>query len=312
MPRDLPELKLHWNDPVSGRAKSVPLQGAVRIGSDRHGNDVVLPLQTVEPFHAEVAAIPEGGWEVVSLVPRRLKIGEGMAMHARLADGSTFSVGPVTFHLLAVEAAPPRPVSGSGSRAAFVPPSPTAIPGGRRSVAAGLLLVAATAAAAWSALRERTPAPDLKSAPTAVDPFARPHPKARTSARPAPLEAGSIVLAPADEPRDPAGSVTVLVRLSGATVPIRGFFVSAGGQLVTSYRVVAGTDSVAVFAPGSAGPVPARVVATDAASGLALLQASVAGPVPVAPLDDDAVMRSPAFSVGASPRDVRAFAASNR
>ena len=287
----------------------MPLTGAVRIGSDRRQNDVVLDLPSVEPFHAEVVAGPVG-WELVSLGMRKLKVDDGMSLHARLDAGSEFTIGPVAFRVEAVEAAP-RASSGSG-RAVAPPERHT-----HWSVLLGLALAAATLALTWSARRDPSPAKSGAPPRTArADPTApkRPRPKAADPVRLPPLEAGSVALAPAaDDARTPQdASVTILVRLGGSPVPIRGFFVSAGGQLVTNHHLVAGTGPLEALVPGAGAPVPARLVAFDAARDLALLQAAVPGPVVVASLDDEAEMRGLALALGVSAADLRSFVAANR
>ncbi|HKC23301.1 MAG TPA: trypsin-like peptidase domain-containing protein, partial [Thermoanaerobaculia bacterium] len=91
--------------------------------------------------------------------------------------------------------------------------------------------------------------------------------------------------------RTKSALVTVVGRSSkGADVSTgSGFFVDAIGRVVTSYRVVKGTDSQHVLLPGSGGKiVEARVLAADEERDLALLQTSIAPPAPVAVLADAA------------------------
>lgn len=312
-------LRLCWTDPVTGVARSVPLAGALRLGSNRQNNDVVLPLRSVEAFHAEILGDRDGGWELVALGARRLKVGEAMTARARLSAGTEFSVGPVAFRVRPEEDVARRPVSSTGSRRAFAPPSPPppapAAEASRWPLAAGLLLVAATGVATWSALRDRGPGPSepVKAASSPAAPAGRARPKARPAARPAPLEAGAPSLhAETGEPHEAGdGAVPVLVNLAGASVRVRGFFVSPDGRIVTNHRLVASADSIFVEIAGAA-PVPARLVASDPARDLALLEAAVTGPVSVAPLDADDAMRTVADALGVPASGVRAFVASSR
>ena len=309
MPRPLPEsLTISWSDPVTGETRSRRLDGAVRIGSNRQENDVVLGTPGVEPLHAEILA-DGGGWELVSLGLRRLKVDDAMHLRARLSSGSTFSIGPVVFRVLRDETNGRRP--SSGSHPAFDAPAPPP----RRSVGpaiAGLLLVLATGAAAWMSLRDEAAGRPEGGPPRArLRPSPQAPPPAKSPAGAAALAAGSLARAPLAGVAQPA-SATVVVRRAGTSFTLRGFFVSASGQLVTNHRLVAGADSVEVLAPGFAAPVPARLVAGDPARDLALLQADVLPPVPVAPLDDENVMREPEFALGASGADVRAFVGAHR
>jgi hypothetical protein len=314
MPRATPEcLRLCWTDPVTGAARSVPLEGALRLGSSRQ-NDVVLPIRSVEPFHAEILGNAEGGWEVVALGVRRLKVGETMAPRASLSSGTEFAVGPVAIRVRPAGASP-RPVSSTGSRRAFAPPPPQAAPHAGWHALAGVALAAATAVAAWSALRGG--AHDATSERTKAVAASAPAPgRARPRAKPplkSALEAGSLVLAAsADETRgEPSGAVTVLVRLAGASVPVRGFTVTSAGLVVTNLRLVASAESILVRSAGAAS-VPARLVASDAAHDLALLESALAAPSPVAPLDDDDAVRRIALSLGVRASDLRSFVASHR
>ncbi len=308
MARPLPGLRLCWTDPATGDARALVLQGAVRIGSSRN-NDVVLPLRSVEPYHAEVLANPAGGWDLVAVTPRGLNVGGRMTPHARLLPGTEFSVGSVGFRarVLDDEARPavPRSLSGDVRRWEPAPVASDASRGPLAAVAA-VVILAVAGVAIWSGLRARPPAPPaLASARPAPAPAAR-----RPAPAPPPLEAGSLALAPAE---DPAGAVAaVLVRMGGTTVPVRGFFVSAGGLLVTTRRLVLAADSFSVRVSGRAAPLSARLVASDPDHDLALLHVAVDEPVPVAPLHDDAAMLSPAFAIGASPSEVRTFVAAHR
>ena len=130
MPREVrAPLLLCWSDPISGEARSAPVDGALRIGSNWQQNDVVLPLRSVEAFHAEVLFTRSGGWEIVATGSRRLKVGGVMTARAQLKAGTEFAVGPVTFRARAAEASPRRAVTRTGSapmaarwRAMIAPP----------------------------------------------------------------------------------------------------------------------------------------------------------------------------------------------
>jgi S1-C subfamily serine protease len=62
-----------------------------------------------------------------------------------------------------------------------------------------------------------------------------------------------------------------------------GFFISTNGMLVTNYHVVANSSAVSIFSPQSRQQYHARIVRTDPASDLALLQADMTSmPIPLA------------------------------
>lgn len=301
-------------DPVTGAARSVPLEGALRFGSNRGQNDVVLPLRSVEAFHAEILGDREGGWELVALGPRRLKVDGQMTARARLAAGTEFSIGPVAFRVRPAEPATRRPVSSTGSRRAFTPPPP-AQAAARWPAVAAAVLVAGTAVTTWSALRTRetaAPGPQPNSAAPAAGPAGRARPRSKAADRTALLEAGSVATSAPRPPDDGDAAPIVLVKVGGAWTPVQGFFVTTSGLVVTNQRLPAAAEAILVRAAGADAPVPARVIASDPAKDLALLEAPVAGPVSAARLDDDAALREAALTLGVPPSDVRAFVAAHR
>jgi hypothetical protein len=315
MPREIPiSLRLCWSDPVSGEARSVPLEGALRFGSNRRQNDVVLPLQSVEPFHAEILGDRAGGWELVALGPRRLKVGDQMTAHARLTAGSEFSIGPVAFRIRPDDVSARRPVSSTGAPRAFAPPPPSAPAPARWSAAGVALLVAATGVATWSALNQRAedaPGARAKSASSASPSSSRALPKSKTANRTALLEAGSVATSQAASP-DGAAAPIVLVRIGGSWAPVRGFFVTTNGLVLTNQRLAAAAESILVRAAGAEAPVTARLVASDPAKDLALLEVPVDGPVLATRLDDDDALCAAALALGVPAADVRAFVAAHR
>lgn len=315
MPREIPvSLRLCWSDPVTGEARSVPLEGALRFGSNRQQNDVVLPLRSVEPFHAEILGDRSGGWELVALGPRRLKVDDRMTARARLAAGTEFSVGPVAFRVRPDEAQVRKAVSSTGSRRAFAPPPPPPAPARGPAIAVAIL-VAATGVATWSALHPgRDDAPGARA--TAASPGApapgRPRPKAKAADRTALLEAGSVATSPGAPTDLETAAPIVLVKIGGSWAPVQGYFVTTNGLLLTNQRLAAAADAILVRAAGADAPVTARLVASDPAKDLALLEVPVNGPVLATRLDDDDALRAAALALGVPPADVRAFVAAHR
>ena len=316
MPREIPaSLRICWTDPVTGVARSVPLEGALRFGSNRQQNDVVLPLRSVEPFHAEILGDRSGGWELVTLGPRRLKVDDQMTARARLTAGTEFSVGPVAFRVRPDEVQVRRPVSSTGSRRAFAPPPPPAPVPARWPVAGVAFLVAATGVATWSALHqkaENAPGARAQAASPAAPAAGRARPKAKAADRTALLEAGSVATSPAAAPDAGDSAPIVLVKIGGSWAPVQGFFVTTNGLLLTNQRLAAAAESILVRAAGADAPVPARLVASDPAKDLALLEVPVSGPVLATRLDDDAALRASALALGGPAADVRAFVAAHR
>jgi hypothetical protein len=316
MPREIPvSLRICWTDPVTGEARSVPLEGALRFGSNRQQNDVVLPLRSVEPFHAEILGDSSGGWELVALGPRRLKVDDQMTARARLTAGTEFSVGPVAFRVRPDEVQVRRPVSSTGSRRAFAPPPPPAPAPARWPVAGVALLVAATGVATWSALRQRTenaPGARARAASPAAPAAGRARPKAKAADRTALLEAGSVATSPAPAPDAGDSAPIVLVKIGGSWAPVQGFFVTANGLLLTNQRLAAAAEAILVRAAGADAPVPSRLVASDPAKDLALLEVPLNGPVLATRLDDDVALRAAALALGVPAADVRAFVAAHR
>ncbi|MEO8054556.1 MAG: trypsin-like peptidase domain-containing protein [Acidobacteriota bacterium] len=315
MPREIPvSLRLCWTDPVTGEARSVPLEGALRFGSNRQQNDVVLPLRSVEPFHAEILGDQAGGWELVALGPRRLKVGDQMTPRARLTVGTEFSVGPVAFRVRPSELTVSRAVSSTGSRRAFAPPPPAPAPG-RWAVAGAALLVSATGVATWSALHQKAEVASgfrAKAASPAAAAAGRARPKAKAAGRTALLEAGSVATSPAAAPDSGAAAPIVLVKIGGSWAPVQGFFVTTNGLVLTNQRLIAAAESILVRAAEADAPVTARLVASDPGKDLALLEVPVNGLVLATRLDDDDALRAAALALGVPAADVRAFVGAHR
>ena len=305
MPDAGASLALMWMDPATGETRKVPLDHALRLGSNRQQNDVALPFAGVEALHAEIVSRPGGGWEIAPLGVLRLKVDGAMVPRAELRPGSTFSIGILDFTVGYAGASPERagaarpaaPVSGS-SRILVPPPvRRPAVAGPRppepdRRLAFALLgggLVAALGGVAWFVALRPKPAPPTVPPATV------------------PLAATSAPAKPAEEAADPFAAakksvVTVIAKLAfdKGFATGTGFFVTSSGKLVTNFHVVKRTDYQQILMPGSKKPIDARILATDEEHDLALLQAMVDPPVPVAPLAAGAVLKmgDPVFALG--------------
>src|SRR5262249_42642268 len=133
------------------------------------------------------------------------------------------------------------------------------------------------------------------SSPTAVAlkatvpaPVPAPVAAAPTAAPPPPPTAPADVFASAKK-----SVVTVIGKLSfePGYATGTGFFVDRAGKVVTNYHVVRRTDYQQIVLPGTKTPVDARILGFDADHDLALLQAYVTPPVPVAPLANSFVLK---------------------
>jgi S1-C subfamily serine protease len=93
---------------------------------------------------------------------------------------------------------------------------------------------------------------------------------------------------------------------------VRGFFVTTNGLVLTNQRLAAAAESILVRAAGAEAPVTARMVASDPAKDLALLEVPVDGPVAATRLDDDDALRAAAVALGVPAADVRAFVGAHR
>ena len=311
------EVTLMWIDPATGETRKVPLDHAVRLGSNRKQNEIVLPFAGVAPLHAEIVSKPGGAWEIVPIAAPRLKVDGAMVARAELKPGTTFLVGVVEFTVGFTRTAPEK----TGAPAAPSPPAPAPAPVSRRPappqpafrpppvaakrpaapdrrllyglVAAALVVVAS----GITFFLARRPAKAVL-APPAVE--ATGSTAASTAAVSAPPPAPA---APAD-PFAPAKKsvVTVIAKLafekgfSSGT----GFFVTTSGKVLTNFHVVKRTDYQQILLPGREKPVDARILAKDEDHDLVLLQAFIEPPVSVAPLARDSVlhMGDPVFALG--------------
>jgi hypothetical protein len=291
-------------DPATGETRKVPLDHALRLGSNRQQNDVALPFAGVEALHAEIVSRPGGGWEIAPVGVLRLKVDGAMVPRAELRPGSTFSIGILDFTVgyagaAGAAARPPAPVSGSSRILVPPPPHRPAVAGPRppepdRRLAFALLgggLVAALGGVAWFVVLRPKPAPPAP--PPATVPLAAASAPASAPAR--------------QEPADPFADakksvVTVIAKLAfdKGFATGTGFFVTSSGKLVTNFHVVKRTDYQQILMPGSKKPIDARILATDEEHDLALLQAMVDPPVPVAPLASSALLKmgDPVFALG--------------
>ena len=129
MPDAGASLALMWMDPATGETRKVPLDHALRLGSNRQQNDVALPFAGVEALHAEIVSRPGGGWEIAPVGVLRLKVDGAMVPRAELRPGSTFSIGILDFTVGYAGALPERAGAAarpaatvSGSSRILVPP----------------------------------------------------------------------------------------------------------------------------------------------------------------------------------------------
>jgi hypothetical protein len=284
-------LALMWLDPATGQTRKVLLDHALRLGSNRQKNDLILPFLGVEAFHAEIVSRSGGGWEIAPIGVPRLKVDGAVVPRAELKPGTTFSVGIVDFTVGYTGLAPqwtesvPQPASKPvGSSRIVVPrlPSRPAPAQGRpptpdRSLHFALLgggVVAALAGVAWFVV--------LRPKPAATTPA---EPALRVAAL---TSAPTAVPTPSVDPFDAAKKsvVTVIAKLAfeKGFATGTGFFVTPSGKLVTNFHVVKRTDYQQVILYGQKKLVDARIIFTDEEHDLALLQAMIDPPVPVAPL----------------------------
>jgi hypothetical protein len=305
-----------WMDPATGETRKVPLDHALRLGSNRQQNDVALPFAGIEALHAEIVSRPGGGWEIAPVGVLRLKVDGAMVPRAELRPGSTFSIGVLDFTVGYAGASPERAgavrpaATVSGSSRILVPPPPRrpAVAGPRppepdRRLASALLgggLVAVLAAGVWFAVLR----PKAGSRPGAA-PASKIAATAGATGDEAP--APRLPAKPAEEAADPFAAakksvVTVIAKLAfdKGFATGTGFFVTSSGKLVTNFHVVKRTDYQQILMPGSKKPIDARILATDEEHDLALLQAMVDPPVPVAPLAAGALLKmgDPVFALG--------------
>jgi hypothetical protein len=308
---DAASLALMWLDPVTGETRKVPLDHALRLGSNRQQSDIALPFAGVEALHAEIVSRPGGGWEIAPVGVLRLKVDGAMVPRAELRPGSTFSIGILEFTVGYAGTAPgragaaPRPAATvSGSSRIVVPPAPRRPPvaGPRpaepdRRLAFGLLgggLVAILAAGVWFAVL-------------------RPKAGGPPGASPAAVTAAAATSAPALAPPTAAASTDPFAEAKKSVVTVvaklafdkgfatgTGFFVTSSGKLVTNFHVVKRTDYQQILMPGSKKPIDARIIATDEEHDLALLQAMIDPPVAVAPLAAGSILKmgDPVFALG--------------
>ena len=320
MPDAAVSLALMWVDPATGETMKVPLDHALRLGSNRQQNDVALPFAGVEALHAEIVSRP-GGWEIAPVGVLRLKVDGAMVPRAELRPGSTFSIGILDFTVgyagKAPEGARPAgrtPATTSGSRI-VVPPPPRrpAVAGPRppepdRRLTFALLgggLVAVAAAGLWFAVlrpkASRPPVAASTAGAAASNPVSTGTAAAGTSA---PAASAAAPPASAADPFEAAKKsvVTVIAKLAfeKGFATGTGFFVTTSGKLVTNFHVVKRTDYQQILMPGQKKPVDARILATDEEHDLALLQAMIDPPAAVAPLASGAILKmgDPVFALG--------------
>lgn len=281
-------LYLTWTDPVTGKSLRVLLEEVVRIGANRERNDIVLALPGVEPYHAEVAVIPGGGYELSAVGSSVVTLNDRPVDRQKILPGASFNVGPVAFTVAFAE----RPAPAATGPASFSYQSRE--PASKVPAALGTVLAAVGLAALGASyfviapyLRERksaAPTPDLAAGRPAV-----PTPTATPP--------------PGDPFREVKKSVvTVIGKLAfrPGFATGTGLFVDPVGKVVTNYHVVMKTDYQQIILPGSKNPIDARIIGYDEDLDLALLQAYVRPPVPVAPMEYKAAakMGDAVFALG--------------
>jgi S1-C subfamily serine protease len=286
-----------WVDPTTGAPCKHVLSRAVRIGSNPKVNDIVLPFAGVAPLHAEIVASTDGGWELVAYGLSPVLLNDEPIERAPLSAGSNFSIGVISF-TVAASAASPLYASSTAGRPGAVPagaaprrvppapahvpavPAPAQRPGSTSSmripvaIAATAVVIVALGLGGFLLLRSR---PEPKPEPS------KPAPLPTKPAPPAP----AVTPTPADPFAEAKRSVvTVIAKLSfdEGFATGTGFFVTSSGRVLTNYHVVRKTDYQQVILPGTKKPIDARILSFDEARDLALLQAYVTPPVPVAPV----------------------------
>ncbi len=299
-------LGLMWLDPATGETRRVPLDHALRFGSNRQQNDVTLPFAGVEPLHAEIVSRPGGGWEIAPLGVSHLKVDGAAVPRAELKPGTTFSIGvvdftvgytsptlerngttsqlaarPVSSSRIVVPPPPNRPAPAAGRRPAPDRRLPFALLGGGA--------VAALAAVAWLVALRPKPAP----------PPAQPSPRAAAPAS-APTAAPTQSIDPFDAAKKSVVTVIAKLAFEKGFATGTGFFVTPSGRLVTNLHVVKRTDYQQVILYGQKKLIDARIVYTDEEHDLALLQAMIDPPVAVAPLAKTSLLKmgDPVFALG--------------
>ncbi len=317
-------LHLNWTDPGTGQPRSEPLRAALRIGSNPEWNDIVLASAGINPLHVDIQAAPGGELEVVAMGSSVVLLNGRQIKRERLAEGSTLGVGSISFRIgrpvlkrPTPPPPPPRPVPSTprpsvstttttNIHALPKPPSPgfdmkqIAVLAG--AVAFGVLLAGA-GFYFWQ--RARVP----KSAPAAPAPATKSTPAPETGIAAFPTTpAGSFptaALLPTTVPSTAPAAGDPFVQAKSAVVTViakhsfdpgfstgSGFFVSSQGRVVTNLHVIAKTDYQQILLPGNKKPIDARILARDDVHDLALLQAYVTPPVPIAPLGASAALRS--------------------
>ena len=276
------DLYLHWDDPATGCPRSRVVTDGLRIGAADGPADVRVRASGLNALHAEIRLLPDGRCLVAAMGSSRVLVGDDVVTRCEVVPGSVLQLGTLALRFAStgtrasgnVEA--PRPAL---ARPNPRPPRPgTAASSGRTAVRASLAAAAVllAVAAAYLALREKAPAAGAAVPAAAVG---------LAAARPSP--APPPTAAPADPFGRARGSVVTIIAKSSFEEGYStgtGFFVDARGRLVTNYHVVRQTDYQQILLPGSRDPVDARIISEDPEADLALLQAYVTPPTPVAPM----------------------------
>jgi putative serine protease PepD len=286
-----------WVDPTTGAPCKHVLSHAIRIGSNPKVNDIVLPFAGVAPLHAEIVASADGGWQLVAYGLSPVLLNDEPIERAPLSAGSNFTIGVISFTVAASAASPlfatstsgrpgPVPAGAEPTRvtSAPAPASVVSAPARRPELASSMRILVAIAATAvvivalglggFLLLRSRLEPRPEPSKPAPLPP---------TPAPPAPV----FTPTPADPFAEARRAVvTVIAKLSfdEGFATGTGFFVTSSGKVLTNYHVVKKTDYQQIILPGTKKPIDARILSFDDGLDLALLQAYVTPPVPVAPV----------------------------
>jgi len=265
-----------------------------------------MPFAGVEALHAEIVFRPGGGWEIAPLGVPSLKVNGATVPRAELKPGTTFSVGIVDFTVGYTSPAPeqtgemsrPRPAPVSSSRIVVPPPRRKPAPAPRPPARARRLpfaflgggVAAVLAGVVWLVVLRSKPAVPRPAGPAA--------PAAEIA--PSPAAAATPSVDPFDAAKKSVVTVVAKLAFDKGFSTGTGFFVTSSGKLVTNFHVVKRTDYQQVILSGQKKLIDARIISTDEAHDLALLQAMIDPPVAVAPLARTSLLKmgDPVFALG--------------
>ena len=285
------EIFLHWQDPGTKAPRSRIVTDGLRIGSSEGLADIRIPAPGMNAVHVELHLRPDGSCEATGMGSSRIFSNGETTSRCPITPGTVIQLGSQTLRF--ESAASPAPSEKPGARpparrtpAISAPPTPA-----RNPRTSGIVIGAASAAAVLVAagvvftLARRAEPKPVPVAAARVAPTGRPKP---TAAAPTPSSTGVPAAAAEKDLFSQARKsvVTVIAKHSfekGFSTG-SGFFVDAQGRVVTNYHVVKQSDYQQILLPGSKQPVDARILSQDKEADLALLQAYVTPPVPIAPM----------------------------